>query len=77
MSEVEKWYNHFNNCCEFKKDLENDFVGSYLVKCPYCGGENLKEQNYDYINSTVCEYDYYCEDCKTVVGGWSYGTAHD
>ena len=35
---AEKWYKHFNSCCEFENSLENGFIGSYLVKCPYCGG---------------------------------------
>ena len=76
MVEAEKWYKHFNECCETER-RQNGLTRTYLIKCPYCNGKDLKKQNISITNGSPCEYDYYCEDCKKVVGGWSYGSAHD
>ena len=64
------YYNWFNSFCDFDE-------GGYsvLIQCPYCKGENLKETNHDYIKHIICEYDYYCDDCKEIVGHWAYGHA--
>ena len=74
--DTEKWHKHFDSCCEELK-LSNGFIQTHLIKCPYCGGENLEEKNYDYIENIITEFDYYCKDCKEIVGGWAYGNAHD
>jgi hypothetical protein len=64
----EKYHDWFLTLCS-----SNENGNTHLCKCPHCKGENLEEINHSYIGYTVCEYDYYCKDCKKIVGHWSYG----
>ncbi len=65
--DAEEWREHFASCIK-----ENN-----LVKCPYCGGNHIIAKNYSYVNYTVCEYDFYCEDCEDVVATFEYGAIFD
>ena len=72
MKELMKELDRLDECCAFV-EIQDGCENSYLIKCPHCNGTNLTKKNYDYIESIVAEYDYYCEDCKKVVAHWSYG----
>lgn len=43
------------------------------LKCEKCGCRKFKEDNYDYLEHYVCEYDVICKCCGSIEGHWAYG----
>lgn len=42
-------------------------------KCPNCGCKDYEQYNLQYIETTLCEYDVRCKNCKKYLASWGYG----
>ena len=43
------------------------------LRCPHCGGRELKEHVRDTIDWHPCEISIDCQECREMVGFWAYG----
>ena len=44
------------------------------IKCHICGGTNLEEYDYYYLDGHLIEeYSVKCKECGTKLGHWAYG----
>jgi hypothetical protein len=43
------------------------------VQCEYCLSKNITSRVVDEIAGSVCEEEFICGDCHSVIGYWAYG----
>ena len=43
------------------------------IKCQHCESTDIKSIVIDITAGTVCEKEYHCTACKTIIGYWAYG----
>jgi len=61
------------------KHIQEEFEAGYIddnlqpIKCHHCGGKTFKDHPVNVENAGVMEYDRECDNCKEIVGSWSYG----
>ncbi len=42
-------------------------------KCYKCGNTDFNDENFGYMDTTLCEFDIVCKKCGTMVASWAFG----